>query len=201
MTKIFVVRHGQDEDNADGLLNGRRDRPLTELGRQQVNVTAQKLRGHGIVAIYSSPSKRAAGTARIISPQICVPVIFLNSLLLERDFGILTGKPLTDIPKYGSKLIQIGETTYFLEAEGAENFPVVFERAKKFVREVVAEHQNQNILVATHGDTGKMIRAVCSGWSWEEGLKTPFIGNAEVLELEVDGCLIKKEESENEGDD
>lgn len=32
MLNIFIVRHGQDEDNAKRLLNGHRDRPLTDLG-------------------------------------------------------------------------------------------------------------------------------------------------------------------------
>ena len=30
--KIYIVRHGQDQDNANGLLNGHRDTTLTEIG-------------------------------------------------------------------------------------------------------------------------------------------------------------------------
>jgi len=30
---IYVARHGQDRDNSNGILNGHRDEPLTELGR------------------------------------------------------------------------------------------------------------------------------------------------------------------------
>ncbi|MBP7769257.1 histidine phosphatase family protein, partial [Candidatus Saccharibacteria bacterium] len=32
---IYIARHGQNKDNAEGILNGHRDRPLTELGRRQ----------------------------------------------------------------------------------------------------------------------------------------------------------------------
>lgn len=35
MAKIYLVRHGQDEDNAAGRLNGRRDMPLTLKGVEQ----------------------------------------------------------------------------------------------------------------------------------------------------------------------
>ncbi|MEK9201702.1 MAG: phosphoglycerate mutase family protein [Patescibacteria group bacterium] len=43
MSKIFLVRHGQDLDNATGILNGKRDTELTELGREQVRKVAEKL--------------------------------------------------------------------------------------------------------------------------------------------------------------
>ena len=42
------MRHGQDEDNAVGILNGHRDAPLTKFGRQQVKITAQKLKDNNI---------------------------------------------------------------------------------------------------------------------------------------------------------
>lgn len=38
MGKIFIVRHGQDEDNAKLILNGRRDKPLTRLIVLTINV-------------------------------------------------------------------------------------------------------------------------------------------------------------------
>ena len=43
MRKIFVIRHGQDTDNVRGILNGRRDTDLTDLGRQQAILAGQKL--------------------------------------------------------------------------------------------------------------------------------------------------------------
>ncbi len=32
MLKIYLARHGQNEDNANGILNGHRDLPLTDIG-------------------------------------------------------------------------------------------------------------------------------------------------------------------------
>ena len=64
MGNLFIVRHGQDEDNANLTLNGRRDKPLTELGRQQAKTVATKLKNHQIDVIYSSPLKRAFETAQ-----------------------------------------------------------------------------------------------------------------------------------------
>lgn len=47
----------------------------------------------------------------------------------------------------------------------------------------LVRHPGDNILLVTHGDIGKIIRAAFYGWSWEEGLKTPYFDNTDVIEL------------------
>lgn len=66
--KIYIVRHGQDQDNANGLLNGHRDTALTEIGIEQANQIATKIQEANLVfdKIYSSPLQRAYRTAEII---------------------------------------------------------------------------------------------------------------------------------------
>ena len=43
MLNLYLARHGQDEDNAKGILNGRRDNPLTKLGVNQAKKLAENL--------------------------------------------------------------------------------------------------------------------------------------------------------------
>lgn len=191
MTKIFLVRHGQDEDNANGILNGRRDTPLTELGRSQARTVAEKLKDNGIRIIYASPLKRAYETARIIAKEIGVDEVIADEHLMEREFGVLTGKPVADIPKYSSKTLQTDRVLYFIDAEGAENFPTLYQRGRKIIEEVTERHPDKNVLIVAHGDIGKMIRAAYHGWSWEEGLETPYFDNTGVLELEVGKDILE----------
>ncbi|MFA4871942.1 MAG: histidine phosphatase family protein [Patescibacteria group bacterium] len=183
MPKIFIVRHGQDMDNANNILNGLRDLALTDLGRKQARATAQKLKDKNIGIIYSSPLKRALETARIMARALGVKKIIVNNDLRERDFGVLTGKSLADIPKYSKNNLPIDGTLYFLDVKKAESFPTVYERAKGVLEKIVAQKNGQNILIVTHGDFGKMLRAVFYNWDWERGLKTPHFGNGDVLEL------------------
>ena len=183
MSKIFIMRHGEDEDNANGILNGRRDAPLTELGRQQTKIAAQKLKDNNIDIIYASPLKRAYETARIVSEELGVDEVILDEHLIERDFGILTGKPTADIRKYTDKVLETDRITYFLEVEGAEDFPTLYKRAEKILSEIQERHSDKNVLVVCHGDIGKMLRAVYHGWDWETGLKTYYFDNTQVLEL------------------
>lgn len=44
MLTIYLARHGQDEDNANGILNGQRDNPLTKIGREQAAALARKIK-------------------------------------------------------------------------------------------------------------------------------------------------------------
>lgn len=183
MGKIFLVRHGQDTDNEVAILNGRRDTELTELGREQAKQVAEKLKDNNVQVIYSSPLKRAYDTARIIAAELGINDVVANEQLIERDFGILTGKLVSDILKYTDKIITSDGINYFLEAEGAENFSALLERGRKILEEISQRHPNDNVLIVTHGDIGKMIRAAYHNWTWEQGLKTPYFDNTGILEL------------------
>ncbi len=181
---IYVVRHGQDESNAAKVLNGSRvDTELTELGRQQAAATAERLVDNGIEIICSSPQKRAYQTAQVIAARLGIGYVIPNLLLVDRDFGILSGKPIADIPKYSDALIRTDRVTYFLTAEGAETFDSVYERARRALEGVKSAHPRQTVLIVTHGDAAKMMRGIHNGWNWEQAIRAPYFDNAEVLEL------------------
>lgn len=184
MTKIYLVRHGQDEDNANGILNGHRRKPLTELGRKQANMIAEKLLDLKIYDICSSPLTRAMETAEIIAGILRFATVRMIMDLTERDFGVLTGRPLTDIPLLCNKIISFDGINYFLEADGAESYPDLYNRAKRVLDKIKLEYSHRNVVVVTHGDIGKMIRAVHQDLTWEQGLLQPHVDNCGIIELE-----------------
>jgi broad specificity phosphatase PhoE len=64
MTRILLVRHGHVEGMAPERFRGRRDIDLSELGRQQARVTAQRIAAlWQPVAVYTSPLRRCLQTA------------------------------------------------------------------------------------------------------------------------------------------
>ena len=67
---LFLIRHGQDEDGAQGLINGQRDTNLTAMGYEQAALAAHQLLDKGVTAIYTSPLQRARETAAIISSRL-----------------------------------------------------------------------------------------------------------------------------------
>jgi broad specificity phosphatase PhoE len=189
MKRVILCRHGQDQDNVEKLLNGHRDRPLTELGWEQARAVAQKVaKEYGtdsdtrIDVILSSPLQRAHNTAITIGEAIGVKPQMMAGLI-ERDFGVLTGKPLADIPKYATQFHDTPHVKYFLDGEGVESFDALYERAKKVLEELDEKFIGLSVLLVAHGDLGKMLLAVRRNISWREALDTPFIGNTDLVEL------------------
>ena len=189
MLKIYIARHGQNEDNANGILNGHRDFPLTELGRQQANKLAEGIKEAGLTfeTIYASPLVRAYDTAAVVAKALGLPKPEVMQNLIERDFGIMTGKPISDIEKYcGSDIVKTDTITYFLSPAGSETFPVLLERGKRALAEVETKHKDGSVLLVTHGDIGKMLYTAYYNLQWMDILTMFHFGNSELLLLAHD---------------
>jgi broad specificity phosphatase PhoE len=184
--EIYIARHGQNEDNVQGILNGHRDRPLTELGREQARESAVNIIEHNLNfdVVLTSPLLRAHETADIIAGVADTPVPQVHPLLIERDFGIMAGRLASEIKDLCSpEIIETDTITYFLSPEGAETFPVLLKRAKVLLEELRVRYSEETLLLVTHGDMGKMIYAAYYGLPWEQVLKQFHFGNSELLHL------------------
>jgi len=187
--KIYIARHGQDRDNVSGILNGHRNEPLTEKGMEQAHEVAEKIRGAGISfdAVYSSPLGRAFETAKTIARAAGSPMPEKEPLLIERNFGIMTGQKISDIEKMcAPNIIKAEVITYFLGPEGAETFPDLMARGKLLLGKVRRRHADGSVLLVTHGDTGKMLYAEYYGLDWKNVLTQFHFGNCELLLLSED---------------
>jgi broad specificity phosphatase PhoE len=63
--RIFIVRHGETEWSAAGKHTSVTDLPLTENGRTQAAIAAEKLKGERFELVFCSPLRRARATAEI----------------------------------------------------------------------------------------------------------------------------------------
>ena len=88
--KLILVRHGETAWNRDGVVQGRKDIELSELGRQQAELVALALKDEPIEGIYSSPLKRALETARAVARYHQAPPE-VDACLMELDAGELDG--------------------------------------------------------------------------------------------------------------
>jgi probable phosphoglycerate mutase len=96
---IVLVRHGETDANARGLLLGRADPSLSPTGREQAAAVAEQLlRGDPPSAIVSSPLRRAVETAGCIAEVFDLPVE-LDDAFIEMDYGEWDERPLTDVPR------------------------------------------------------------------------------------------------------
>lgn len=188
MLRIYIARHGQNEDNVNGILNGHRDLPLTDLGRGQALELAAGIKQSGLrfAAILSSPLSRAYETADIVGHELGLHVS-TEPDLIERDFGAMTGKLVGDIERLcAPDIIKTDTITYFLNPEGAETFPGLLVRAGRLLEKLRMTYADQSVLLVTHGDIGKMIYAAYYGLEWREFLPKFHFGNSELLALAPD---------------
>lgn len=187
--RVYIARHGQNVDNAVGILNGHRDLPLTDLGRSQASELARGIKEAKLVihATYSSPLVRAYETAQIITDELLHDDPVVEPLLIERNFGIMTGRQISEIPKIcGDDVIKTDTITYFLSPKGAETFPRLLDRAHALLAKLRTRHEGDTVLLVTHGDIGKMIYAAFYKLNWLDVLKDFHFGNSELLELSDD---------------
>lgn len=189
MLNIYIARHGQNEDNANGILNGHRDLPLTEIGRAQARELALGIKEKGLTfdAVLSSPLSRAYETGETVTETLGLPKPEIMPDLIERNFGIMTGKPIGDIEMLcAPDIIKTNTITYFLSPEGAETFPDLLVRGERVVTEVQGKYSDGSVLLVCHGDIGKFVYAAYYGLDWMWVLTKFHFGNSELLFLSPD---------------
>ncbi len=93
---IAFVRHGQTASNSSGLLQGRVDTSLTELGIAQAQAVADRFAGEPLRRVLSSPLRRASDTAALIAAPHNLAVE-LDDRLVELDYGDWDGRSMRDV--------------------------------------------------------------------------------------------------------
>lgn len=93
---LLLARHGETADNADGLILGRRDPPLSARGLEQARALAAAARRARIAVVWCSPLRRARDTASIVAAATGTPVNVLEALA-ESDRGDWEGRQLAQL--------------------------------------------------------------------------------------------------------
>lgn len=147
MFTLLLVRHGETEENARGEIQGQLDGRLTERGRRQIALLAERLRSERIDAAYSSDLSRARETALgILTHHGCELVV--DDLLRERSFGALEGKTI-EVVREAVRASGLGYSSF--TPSGGESLMTVRDRAIRFLHKISPRHSGHTVLVASHG--------------------------------------------------
>jgi broad specificity phosphatase PhoE len=184
-TRLLLVRHGQDADNSHSIINGRRDAPLTDLGRSQAATIADDLQSENISCIYSSPLQRAHQTASIIAGRLGIEDLHIHPDLIERDYGILTGCSVSDIPIIAGRLFVSHGFKYVIQASGIEEYANLWTRAGHVLRKIREQHRGETVLVVAHNEILRMMRANAIQRSWEDELLHAPMGHCQLIAIDM----------------
>jgi broad specificity phosphatase PhoE len=98
MYRIVLLRHGESEGNASGIIQGQSDFPLSEKGQQQADALAEYwlTAGKHYDLIICSPLIRAVQTAEAIRNALGIQIVYDHNWK-ERTFGVLEGLSFDDV--------------------------------------------------------------------------------------------------------
>ena len=181
--KIYVTRHGQTDYNKKGMMQGRSDIPLNEVGIAQATERRKMLGDIKFDAVYSSPLIRAVKTAQIIG-NVPEEEIIKDERIIEASFGKyeLMNYYGTGIPM----MLYWSFPELFKAPEGVETIQEMIDRTSSFLKEL-EQKDYENVLVACHGGIIRPIRGYLenkkSGIIWR-----PRPKNCEIFVYEsIDG--------------
>jgi len=151
--EFIVVRHGETEENLQGIIQGQRDTKLNDLGLRQAHCVAERLKSVKLDSIFSSDLSRAMITAETIARYHHLPVVGLRALR-EWDLGDLQGRPLSELRDNDSRLMSafkcdIGD----LQIPGGESRSVFYQRVADCLDELALRFPGKRILLVSHGGT------------------------------------------------
>jgi broad specificity phosphatase PhoE len=161
---IILVRHGQTEWNIGAgtgeRFRGRVDLPLDDTGLAQARALAERLADQSIVAVYSSPLKRAVETARPIAQQLGLPVQPLPGII-DINYGDWQGLSHTEVAKVYPDLYRCWlEKPHRVKFPSGESLRQVRLRAMAALKEVAARHDDRIVLLVAHQVVNKVL--VCA---------------------------------------
>ena len=139
---LILVRHGEVPANASGLLLGRRDEHLNELGRRQAAAVASVL---GLPArVVSSPLARARETATALGLPVEV-----DPRWVELDYGAYEGTPAGAAGRAGLGSPPRRADPSF-SPPGGESLAAVGERVREACEGLAAEASVADVVVVSH---------------------------------------------------
>ena len=175
---IWLARHGETADNADGRVQGSIDTPLNDHGRDQALRLADDAAGLNVSALYSSQLARALETARIVGERIGVEPR-VDRRFAESHRGEWEGRLLREIERDEPdawRAWRSGQADF--RFPGGESLAEHVARVGDALREV-----EQPALVICHGGTVRAALVACGLHPLGEfqRIKVP---NAELVALE-----------------
>jgi probable phosphoglycerate mutase len=161
MPVILLIRHATTDAIGVGLSGRKEGVHLTDAGRREADVLADRLSQLPVRALFSSPLERAVETAGPLSGRLGIePRIY--DLLTEVDFGEWTGRSFESLQ--GDELWrQFNTIRSTARIPCGETMLEVQKRALFVIENITAEFKSGLCAVVSHGDVIRSILAYYAG--------------------------------------
>ena len=146
-TTLYLMRHGETEDNVSRVIQGHNDSSLTQEGIAATRGRAKMLKGIMFDAIFCSDLERTRKSLEILLDELDINIIVNYSAdIREIDFGRLTGRNIDDVKDI--ILLHKEQTQrHYIDGESGDSFS---NRVLGFVEMALDVHEGGTILFITH---------------------------------------------------
>jgi broad specificity phosphatase PhoE len=188
-TTIVLVRHGETDWNRAQRFQGHSDPPLNALGRAQAHELVGVLAAEPITSAYTSPLKRAAQTAEIVSDRLGL-ALEVSAALMEVDVGSWSGLTRDEIearyPDGYRRWLDYGHGW-----DDGETYDELGARVVSGLLAIADRHPDDVVLAVTHGGPIRSALAAAAGIGFDDARRSlRVVGNCSVVRLAAgDGTL------------
>ncbi|MEK2098916.1 histidine phosphatase family protein [Vibrio parahaemolyticus] len=166
--RIFVLRHGETEFNADKKLQGHCNSSLTSKGSDQarrVGTTLKQYVENRPFRVYSSTLGRALQTSQIVCEELNYSYENLNKEPRLKEFSLGEWEQRT-IPSLEQEIPNLlAQNDWYLQAPNGETYESVRERLSSWLSDVA---HDEDIVVVSHGLTGIVLRGLLLGMDYTQ---------------------------------
>jgi broad specificity phosphatase PhoE len=161
--RLYFVRHGETDWNAERRLQGRRDIPLNALGRKQAARCGELLRNLLAVsgatpqqfAFTASPLSRARETMEILRTELGVPPqdYTTDARLAELSFGKWEGLTYKEVRALDRSVLATRERDKWnFQPPGGESYAQLLVRVREWHDGIAG-----NAIIAAHGGVARVL--------------------------------------------
>ncbi len=147
---VYFIRHGQSEANVSSVFQAP-DSPLTETGKQQAGLIAERVAKLSFETLISSPFTRAKETAEAIGKMTNKTPEYSNLFVERLKPSRINGKPHED--NEAKELWNAWEESLYasgIRVEDGENFDDLIKRADEALG-FLKNRPEKELVVVTHG--------------------------------------------------
>lgn len=192
MTKLLIIRHGQSQANLDGVFVGHVNSPLSDLGKQQAELTANYIvSNYHVDAVYASDLDRAFYTGKRVADLLGLPIT-ADRQLREIFAGDWEQVKFDDLAEHYGEPYQI-----WLKDIGraicpnGESVAQLQERFVSALRRIARKNDGKTVVIGTHATPIRTLMTHCAGCDITQMKDIPWVSNASVTIVEFENDTFR----------
>ena len=187
-TRLVVVRHGVTDWNREGRFQGHLDPPLSEIGRREAALVAERIAADEQLfptRIVSSSLARAAQTSDVIG-QACRVAVELDHRLMEIGQGEWEGRTHAELEVADTQRYRAWrDAAGVRQPPGGESIDSAMARVRALLDEI-ARSGNGTTCLVSHGGTmrvlARLLFDLADDRSWALDVDNASIGAATLVD-------------------